>query len=526
MTQTRHRLFGWIRQAKVTDIFISILFLSCLAYSLKYSTAGWNNPLLDHHQFRQTQTAITSYYMIRGGPWLNYDTPVLGPPWSIPLEFPVYQWVVAAIVALSHAPVDQTGRLTSLAFFYLSFIPGYFLLRDVGISRRSHRLVFMCLLLVSPTYLFWSRTVMIESTALFFNLSFLAFVARYAGSRKTLAALAAVLLGALGALIKITTFVSFGVAAALVLFRPFLWTLQSGGWRGAARQYVLAVTLIAGIPMIAGVVWTRYAEDVRSQNPMGAEYLSFSALKIHNFGTMEQRLSLDSWTRILVDRVGLVAGSVKVLFLLPLVMLLLRRRILFFLSSFLLFLTGPLFFMNLHVEHDYYSYANGLFFLASIAVVVVAMLENDGLLWRMAGVGTLCLFLLSMGRIYWQNVKPQWQDQDFHNSDMMTVARTIQRFTKSDDVILIYGDSMSSAIPYYSERRAVADHFDQEVDSPIMKKMLANLDSYRIGAIVVCNKSRELSDRNNKRLQELNFENSARFHSKRCDIFVRRNQPE
>src|SRR6266851_10032050 len=43
----------------------------------------WNTPLLGMHAWRQSQTAITSYWMLRGSPWLAYETPVLGPPWSI-----------------------------------------------------------------------------------------------------------------------------------------------------------------------------------------------------------------------------------------------------------------------------------------------------------------------------------------------------------------------------------------------------------------------------------------------------------
>src|SRR5262245_52526842 len=62
----------------------------------------WLHPrgadLDDGNPFRQYQTATTARYVVRDGFQLAYETPVLGPPWSIPMEFPVYQASVAAVV--------------------------------------------------------------------------------------------------------------------------------------------------------------------------------------------------------------------------------------------------------------------------------------------------------------------------------------------------------------------------------------------------------------------------------------------
>ena len=45
-------------------------------------------------------------------------TLVLGPPWSIPIEFPLYQWNVAAAVKIFNTPLDQTGRFFSCLLFW------------------------------------------------------------------------------------------------------------------------------------------------------------------------------------------------------------------------------------------------------------------------------------------------------------------------------------------------------------------------------------------------------------------------
>ena len=70
---------------------IILIFAVALVWAVYTAALGWHNGL-SIHNFRQTQTAITSYYMIRGGPFLKYETPVFGVPWSIPFEFPLYQW--------------------------------------------------------------------------------------------------------------------------------------------------------------------------------------------------------------------------------------------------------------------------------------------------------------------------------------------------------------------------------------------------------------------------------------------------
>ena len=52
--------------------------------------------------------------MMHGGSFLRYETPVLGPPWSLPFEFPLYQGIVAGLAKIFSTPLDQTGRFVSI----------------------------------------------------------------------------------------------------------------------------------------------------------------------------------------------------------------------------------------------------------------------------------------------------------------------------------------------------------------------------------------------------------------------------
>ena len=68
---------------------------------------AWNASILDRYEFRQVQTALSAFWVIQDGFRLDYLTPIFGPPWSIPMEFPIYQWSIAALVGLTQMPLEQ-----------------------------------------------------------------------------------------------------------------------------------------------------------------------------------------------------------------------------------------------------------------------------------------------------------------------------------------------------------------------------------------------------------------------------------
>src|SRR5580765_4756034 len=93
------------------------------------ASIGWWSPITDRYGFRQTQTAISAYWLSHGSPFLPDEAPVLGPPWSIPFEFPLYQEAVSLWSRLTGAPIDQSGRLISLLFFYAGLVPVAWMVR-------------------------------------------------------------------------------------------------------------------------------------------------------------------------------------------------------------------------------------------------------------------------------------------------------------------------------------------------------------------------------------------------------------
>lgn len=99
---------------KAIEVALWALGALSICFSLWAVSVGWYHSIFDFHGFRQAQTAISANSILYGGPILHYETPVLGPPWSIPFEFPLYQVLVALLAKLLSSPLDQTGRFVSV----------------------------------------------------------------------------------------------------------------------------------------------------------------------------------------------------------------------------------------------------------------------------------------------------------------------------------------------------------------------------------------------------------------------------
>src|SRR5882757_9798087 len=99
-----------------SDRPLVLIFWLMLVVALWSWSLTWSGPITDRHDFRQLQTAISAHWLKQDGFRLNYETPLFGPPWSIPMEFPVYQWCVATFSRLTGVPLIQSGRATSILF--------------------------------------------------------------------------------------------------------------------------------------------------------------------------------------------------------------------------------------------------------------------------------------------------------------------------------------------------------------------------------------------------------------------------
>ncbi len=148
-------------------IILIIVFISSLVILFQDLT----RPITGHHGFRQTQTALTVSYFLENGFELNYKTPVLGPPWTIPFEFPYYQFLVLKTYDFTHFSLEASGRVISILHLIFSLFLTYFIFRALNFEVYTSGIL-AAGLLSNPHSLFWGQSFLIETSALALNLLF------------------------------------------------------------------------------------------------------------------------------------------------------------------------------------------------------------------------------------------------------------------------------------------------------------------------------------------------------------------
>ncbi len=467
-------------ESTTNDRPLLIAFWLMLGIALWSWSLSWNGSMLDSHVFRQTQTAITAHWIKEDGYHLDYETPLFGPPWSIPLEFPVYQWCVAQLSRATGLPLEQSGRATSVLFL-LATLPAVYLLASLaGLSRPGRLLVVACVL-SCPIYLYYGRSFMIETTALCFSTWFLAATGLAVRQLSLRWSVMAAICGTLAALVKVTTFALFGFpAAGLALW--FCWTHwqsrreSSTGWWRAIVLGGIPVLIAAGI----GEWWVRHADVVKDSNPF-SHFLTSSELASWNWGTVGQRFSPailhEFWTNLSQSVLGEPALAVLLVCLIPVAARCRRWAAV----GAVAFLLGPLVFINLYYRHDYYYTANSLLLMLSAGLVLAGMWTSS-LLPRGVKVMLLLVFFTSQLLTFYRGLGYNYRRELPPTPE---IADVIHRTIAAEGVVLIYGWDWNSLIPYYSERRAILVPGGRENEFSVLDQILTNLPPRRITAMVV-----------------------------------------
>jgi hypothetical protein len=468
-----------------SDRLARAVFFSCLAYFVYVAQLGWHGSLVEDQGFRQTQTAITAHYMVGQRPKLAYETPVLGPPWSIPFEFPLYQWMVAGLVTVLGTPLEQTGRAVSVAFFLLTLVPAGSVLRALGLARPERQIT-LSLLLVSPFYAYWSRAFLIESTALFFATAYLALAIGYLQTPRAGRAVLTALAGGLAALVKVTTFAPFLLAVGACGVGMVASDCRRGRVPWRLGRWAAHLLLHVAVPVALAAWWTHFADARKEQNRV-ARHQTSHALRAWNFGTWEERRDAGEWGLIL-SRCGLLVGHPGCLAVAGAGLLAGGRRRPVA-GALLLGAAGPLIFMNLHARHEYYTYANGLFVVAAAGIALAGLRERGGAGRRLAGVGFAVTFAACVS-CYHQVYYPK-QTARSTGRWLSEVTRAVRESTRRGEVIVVVGFDWSSEVPYFSQRRALMIP-DWQLRSFVADPcaFLEELRGYRRGALLVYHAAR------------------------------------
>jgi hypothetical protein len=399
--------------------------------------------LVDLYGFRQTQTAFTIREYMAGNWSINTPLPTLGPPWTNPFEFPLFEGIAAVIGQALGLSADTAGRITGLLFFIGTGILLAVLIRRWFGFRAS--LITLVLFQATPFAAQWASASLIEFAATAFVLGAVVAVDSYSRNKSWPLLLVATGLLTLGFAVKVTT----AIAWALV----FLVAALGVSWRKAHfRHVVIAGIAPLTIALGAGLAWTRFADSVKEQNPIGA-YLTSDALRQWNFGTLLQRTNLDQWDRIF-ERLPSLGASIwifAVLLGVALWRLRLDLRLIAFASVPLI---AILIFFNLYVVHSYYL---GAVYPAYVAVLGISVAAISRIVSKriaslsLAGFLSLLLILLAWtsteGRSLASLVRVDGKFPE--------ISRAIAESTPTDAGVIVVGCDWDPTPLFYAERRGM-----------------------------------------------------------------------
>jgi hypothetical protein len=449
---TRKASLGLHNQAGLVSLAV---FTAVVALTVAIYYCG--QPILEFHGFRQTQTAITSYWMVHEGWRFDYQTPVGGYPWSIPFEFPIYQSIVALVAYLGNFPLDPVGRFVSLLFLFATPLPAFSISRRLSLPSEVPW-VFSALLWSSPLYLFWGRTFMIETTATFLTFAAIPYAIDLMDEMpQWRSAVLFQLWMTLGMLQKITTALPvmavLGLLIAVMHFKTF-------GLRWLSWQRIICLSLAFVVPLVIAGLWSYYTDIVREQNVLGAEMTS-NALMAWNFGTLHQRLDLNVFMTVVWDRVFRMnlGGAIGLLTLAIALLVGQCRTKLILLISVILFLVPIEVFINLNLVHDYYQTASSLFIIGGLSIAIVDLSQKVRLNKRLAILVVAWAFVILnlcvYKQTYWVLVDNLQKNVNTSANRTLLVSNILKKYTSPDSAIVVFGMDWNSEIAYYSERKAL-----------------------------------------------------------------------
>ena len=260
--------------------------------------------------FRQSQTVITTYWFLHEGiSPIRYQTPIFGPPWRVPFEFPTFQITSAVLATLGVGDVHSASRLAAMLYFLASALL-LFLLARTYFVRRAVPLAALAVYLLLPYGLKYSTEPLIDHAAVAMALAYFLCARLWltGRGRPWLWWSLAVTAGILGYLTKPTTMPIVIVALAIEIlmrivreWQRFRTDPERRPYMHAFRRYgslAVLIAILVLVPVLAAHRWTVHADEVKHASLFTRDYTS-SALQVWTVGTRAERLVTENWVTLL-----------------------------------------------------------------------------------------------------------------------------------------------------------------------------------------------------------------------------------
>ena len=309
--------------------------------------------LAEPYGFRQAQTAmVADVYASDGIDLLVTPLPIFGSSSDVPMEFPLFQGI-ASLGISAGLDSDVASRMLGLISFQVVAA-----LLFVAVRRWHGSLpaaIAVVLFEVLPFGLFWGAASLIDFFSVALALAMVLALSRWfdGGPWWTLAV--GGVSGVLAFLVKVTTAPLY----CLLLLAAALLVIGAAGWRRSWRRLLAGMAAGPGAGLIAAIAWTAYSDAIKIAKPQTA-FLTSTALREWNFGSLAQRLDAHTWLRIglrVLGEIALPAGLLLVLGVATVVLVRSRTRRIATAGWMATAAAGPLIFTNLYYIHSYYLIA-------------------------------------------------------------------------------------------------------------------------------------------------------------------------
>ena len=499
--------------------FALLLLAAALGWFGWAVSRGWSNGNLPGCEFRQAQTAISAHFIQQEASFaLDYPTPVLGKPWSIPMEYPLYQWCAVTLSVSTGMPLVQAGRAVSLTCFLLALPAIGLLLKRIGLGAAPC-LVAIALLLTCPLHIFYARSFLIETMALMAALWFVAAFVETLRTRRVAWLLVASLAGAVAGTVKVTTFILYLVPAAAwggwCLLRT--WRERSGSWLPVAAVLGWGLGCVV-VPCLATVAWTEFADAVKAQNPNGA-FLASGNMTGFNFGLgdFNLRFSAEAWTAMLrVWQHGI--------FPLPAIAAIVAVAALWggrwrwpALASAGLFLRAQVVFPLRYARHVYFFVANAALLVLAAGFTLAGLWELPRYRWA-AWPACLALAALHVGGFLHYYLPTQ----SLVSNGGTGLTNIISELTYAREILVIAGEDWDSSTPFFARRRALMIRRNTETDWPAIEKAFANLHDEYVSALLLTGDQRGNTELLSRAVRILGIDPRPVFEYRDTTVYLHR----
>lgn len=420
-----------------------------------------NAPLTDHHSWRQVDTAAVARNFVRDGFSLlyprysdlsNIQSGLYNPHGYRFVEFPLYNAVFGFLYKnFPLLSLEAYGRLVSVIFSLVIIVVLYYLVfKEEG---RLAAIFAAVIFAVLPFFVFFSRVILPDMTALSLMFCSVVFLYMFVGRRRQnqptgslLMYLLSLIFAALALLIKPTTIFYF-LSLVYLFYKKYGWSLVK-------KVSFYGYFLLASLPFL---LWRNWIQQFKAGIPF-AEWLFFQTNTPEGRQTIFFRPAFFRW--IFDERIlNLILGGYLVIFLI-LGMIKKPKKSWLFITLGLGNLLYLFTFQGGNVQHDYYQ----ILILPALAIftgvgITFFLQENKFFLSRgLNMLAILAIFLFSWSYSY-------YQVKDFYSVNMgqLTIAKIIQAVTEPDDKV-VTDTTGDTTLLYLADRKgypAPTKEFDE-----------------------------------------------------------------